>query len=63
MRGDDLSGAVSVRTMHKYATNKKSQDRNTASLRKLFKMAQLCHKPSFLHTWKGTTGNVHIKNK
>lgn len=23
MRGDDLSGAVSVRTMHTYATNKK----------------------------------------
>lgn len=35
MRGDDLSGAVSVRTMHTYATNKKSQDRNTVSLRKL----------------------------
>lgn len=42
---------------------KKSQHRNTVSLRKLFKMAQLCHKPSFLQTWKGTTGNVHIKNK
>lgn len=36
MHGDDLSDAVSVRTMHTYATNNKSQDRNTVSLRKLF---------------------------